>query len=283
MKKIFSLILAIILTFSTLTIPASAASKPGKVKITDISLKSSTSVKIKWKKVSGADGYEIYQKKGSGSYVKVKTITSGKTTTYTKKKLTTGKKYSYKIRAYDKVKSKKVYGKFSSVKTVKPVKITDEDTFKCLSFVMVSDNNYSENTENDTFRFAYDFLIFENKNAKYSVESVDVISATVNKGEKCKLMDTSNQKKVKKIAKSYSKHFYDSYNDFLSKNKLNTGKVVARVISPTLKDIEYNDFKIKVKVVFENGLTKTVTYKGSQSSGIGGNFYYSDFKDSDFQ
>ena len=63
--------------------------------------------------------YEIYRKTGSGSYKKIKTITSGKTTSYTNKKLSANKKYTYKIRAYIKSGSKKIYGSFSAVKSAK--------------------------------------------------------------------------------------------------------------------------------------------------------------------
>lgn len=62
--------------------------------------------KVTWNKVSGASGYYIYRKTGSGSYTKVKTITSGSTLTYTDtgaKK--SGTKYTYYIVAYKKVSS----------------------------------------------------------------------------------------------------------------------------------------------------------------------------------
>lgn len=132
MKKFLSLFLTIILTL-TLAMPltVSAATKPAKPKISSVSAISSTSIKIKWKKVSSADGYEIFQKSGSGSYKKVKTITSAKTTAYTKKSLSSAKKYTYKIRAFDKVGSKKVYGAYSTTKSTytkfKTTKITSLD------------------------------------------------------------------------------------------------------------------------------------------------------------
>ena len=68
----------------------------------------------------------IYQKKGDGKYLKIKTITSGKTTSYTKKSLSSATKYTYKIKAYDKVGSKKVYSEYSSAKSAytKPSKVT---------------------------------------------------------------------------------------------------------------------------------------------------------------
>ena len=104
-------------TIITPTVVSAASKKVSKPKISSVSAVSSTSLKIKWKKVSGADGYVIYQKKSDGKYSKVKTITSGKTTSYTKKSLSSATKYTYKIKAYDKKGSKKVYSDYSSTKS----------------------------------------------------------------------------------------------------------------------------------------------------------------------
>ena len=96
MKKIISLFLAVLMAFTiiTPTIVSAASKKVSKPKISSVSALSSTSVKLKWKKVSGADGYVIYQKKSDGKYSKIKTITSGKTTSYTKKSLSSATKSS---------------------------------------------------------------------------------------------------------------------------------------------------------------------------------------------
>ena len=75
---------------------------------------------IKWSKISGASGYEIYRASSKkGYYSKIKTITSGKTTSYTNSKLTRKKTYYYKVRAYRYVSGKKVYSSYSSIKYVK--------------------------------------------------------------------------------------------------------------------------------------------------------------------
>lgn len=78
-------------------------------------------VKLTWTKVSGADGYVIYRStKQNGSFKAVQTIKKGKTTTFTQKKLKTGRKYYYKIRAYRNVNGKKVYSTgYTAAKGVK--------------------------------------------------------------------------------------------------------------------------------------------------------------------
>lgn len=82
--------------------------------VTDLKQTSSktTSVKFSWSKVAGASGYEIYRY-NSGSYKKIATITSGNTTSFTNSKLSAGKIYKYKVRAY--MNSSNIYGSFSSV------------------------------------------------------------------------------------------------------------------------------------------------------------------------
>lgn len=72
---------------------------------------------LSWKKISGATGYVIYQKKGNGSFKKVKTI-SYKNTSYTFK---TAKNvtYSYRLVPYRSVNKKVKTGPASAVKTGK--------------------------------------------------------------------------------------------------------------------------------------------------------------------
>lgn len=80
-------------------------------------------VKLSWKKVSGASGYEIQRYSASKkAYVTIKTITKGTTTSYTNTDLDAGTTYKYRVRAYKTVSGKKIYGAFSSVKSCKTQK-----------------------------------------------------------------------------------------------------------------------------------------------------------------
>lgn len=107
-------------TISDSTLKLTYTTVPKKVSFTSVKKKSSSKAALKWKKVSGASGYEIYMKTGSkGKYKLVKTIKKGKTVSYTKAKLKKKTKYYFKVRAYKMVGSKKVYGSYSKVKTIK--------------------------------------------------------------------------------------------------------------------------------------------------------------------
>jgi uncharacterized protein YjdB len=79
-------------------------------------------VKITWKGVSGASGYELYRAPSkTGTYKKVKDTTAK---AFTNTGLTAGTTYYYKVRAYRYKGTKKVYGSFSIVVSGKPIPST---------------------------------------------------------------------------------------------------------------------------------------------------------------
>lgn len=95
----------------------STVSKPGRAVIKSVKSKSKKSAKIVIKKVAGAKGYQIKysdSKKFCGYMTKIVTKR-----TVTIKKLDRKTKYYFKVRAYKKNGSKKLYGSWSKVKSVK--------------------------------------------------------------------------------------------------------------------------------------------------------------------
>lgn len=91
-----------------------------KTSINSLKNSSTRTAVVKWKKVSGATGYKVYRSTSKkGTYKVVKTIKSEKNVSYSNKKLTKGKTYYYKVRAYRVVDGKNVYGPYSAVKSVK--------------------------------------------------------------------------------------------------------------------------------------------------------------------
>lgn len=93
--------------------------KPAKAGIKSISSKTKKYATIALKSINLADGYEItYSTSKSFKNAKTATVSKSKLKT-TIKKLTSGKKYYFKARAYRKFEGKKIYGKYSSVKTKK--------------------------------------------------------------------------------------------------------------------------------------------------------------------
>lgn len=91
--------------------------KPSVIKVKSVKKKK---VRITWKRVKGANGYELYRStKKNGKYSKIKTVKKSGTVKYTDSRIKKKKQYYYKIRAYKKVNGKKYYSLFSDRKGIK--------------------------------------------------------------------------------------------------------------------------------------------------------------------
>lgn len=94
---------------------------PEKLKLTQTGAKK---VKVTWKKMNDADGYEIYRSDGYPfvNFKKIKTIKSGKTEKYTDTiKQKKRDVYCYKIRAYRQVDGKKIYTAFTNLENLQEI------------------------------------------------------------------------------------------------------------------------------------------------------------------
>lgn len=114
-KKLVSLILAFMcgigFVFGADDVHA-AISKPGQVTGISLARTSGTAVKLSWDEVSEAQGYAVFMKTNKGGYQLIKTT---KVTKLNKSGLVIGNSYCFKVRAYKKVRGKKVYGEYSDV------------------------------------------------------------------------------------------------------------------------------------------------------------------------
>ncbi len=91
----------------------------GKVSLSKVTAGNKSATPV-WNTVSGASGYEVkYSTSSKFKNAKTATVKKGASKKKTIKKLTKGKKYYFKIRAYKIVDGKKVYGAWSTVKSVK--------------------------------------------------------------------------------------------------------------------------------------------------------------------
>lgn len=89
---------------------------PGKSAVSSLKSAAKGAVTVKVKKVSGAGKYVIYYRKdGSKTYKSVSVTSTSKTI----KKLSSKKKYYFKVRAVKTVKSKNYYGAYSAEKSIK--------------------------------------------------------------------------------------------------------------------------------------------------------------------
>lgn len=103
--------------YSPWSLVVATKKKLAKVSCKSAKCMSEKTAKITWKQTKGAHGYEVYRSESSGDpYVKAGTVKGGANTSFTAKKLKTGVKYYFKVRAYHKSGSKKYYSEFSAPK-----------------------------------------------------------------------------------------------------------------------------------------------------------------------
>ena len=75
-------------------------------------------ITIKWATVTGADGYYVYRKTGSGDWSKIATVKGNSKVSYLNKSTKKGTTYTYTVRAYD--------GKYVSARNSTGLKIKDK-------------------------------------------------------------------------------------------------------------------------------------------------------------
>ncbi len=101
------------------TLLADYVKAPSAPKISAVKAEKKSAL-IKWKKVSGADGYYVYRSTSPKSgFQKVQTLKKASALSWKNKKLKSGRKYYYKVASYKKVKGMIAVSSYSAVKPVK--------------------------------------------------------------------------------------------------------------------------------------------------------------------
>ena len=145
-KRITSVIamaLILLLVVGVMPCDVAEAATPGPSAIRSVTRTSaaSTSVKVTWKKVSGAYGYSLYRSTSEdGDYLRIRSTTGN---TWTDTKLQTGKTYYYKVRTYKYVNGKRVYGLFSPAKSIKMTYINPGLMVENFDSVLSEEHPYS--------------------------------------------------------------------------------------------------------------------------------------------
>ncbi len=143
---------------------------------------------IKWKAVSGAKGYYVYRKTADTSWVKIATIKSGKTVSYTdNSKKVSGTEYYYTVKSYNDSVASSHYNTKAYTLYLESVTLTAENTAEGIKLCRTSSsggaesyNIYKKSSEGEKV------LLFENtaeevftdtevtpgENYKYSIEAV---------------------------------------------------------------------------------------------------------------
>lgn len=196
---------------------ASAVSRPGKVKSLKVRSTGYSKLTVSWKRVKNAKGYQIYRAtKKNGTYKKVKTIKTAKTVSWTNKKLTTGKRYYYKVRAYR--GSRK--GSFSAKKSGVP-KLSKTSGVKASatsrSAIKISWSKTSGATGYQVYRVA-------SKNGSYSKIKTTNATSYTNSGLSASKTYYYKVRSYRKVGKTTK---YSSFSSVVS------AKTKAKVVTPS--------------------------------------------------
>ena len=111
-NKLLSVFLSALLVLSVFALPASAATLS---KVTNLQAYNidDDEVNLKWSKVSGADGYQVYVYSDATS--KWKKLPSTTKTVYEVENLTSAKTYKFRVRAYDKKATGTVFSDYVTI------------------------------------------------------------------------------------------------------------------------------------------------------------------------
>lgn len=204
--KSISIILAIILLFASLfvfgagNVEAYAASL--KKPAVTLSNASSTSIKVSWKKVSGAKKYTVYRSTKKGSdYKAVKTTTA---VSYNNTSLKTGTTYYYKVKA---INGKQTATSKVVSKKVAPAKVTSVKATATCSSIKISWAKAKDVT-------GYQIYYCDTKGGKYKKLAATSSTSYTNKSLK---VNKTRYYKVRAYKKVGKKTYYGAYSSIISK------------------------------------------------------------------
>lgn len=203
LKKLFALALVLLTVFSTGTL-ASAASV-GKVKSLQAYNIDDDEINLKWKKVSGAEGYVVYMYTSNGWQSQGST----KKTKFEVDDLASAKQYKFRVRAYDLTNGKKTYGAYSSVL----VSATDPDEVENLKASKKTTTSVTLKWSKEKRATGYQVYMYDSTQKKY-VRKVTVKGTTATiKNLKA---GTTYKFKVRAYFKPEEKRYYGEFSDVLS-------------------------------------------------------------------
>lgn len=155
MKRIISFVLCLVLCFLLMSTPettVSAAKSNSPPVVSDLKITTANKpklLKLSWKLLTIADGYQIYRSTTgkSGTYERIATVRNKNT--YVDKGLKSSSAYFYKVRAFSKQNKKTVFGPFAKINlstriTTSYAKKKFNATIKFLEIFYSSGTNFDE-------------------------------------------------------------------------------------------------------------------------------------------
>lgn len=217
MKKLYKLLSAVLVAFTAFSytvLPASAASLE-KVANLQAYKTDDDEVNLKWSKVAGADGYQVYVYNENTS--KWKKLATTSKTVFEADDLASAKKYKFRVRAYDKKTSGTVYSAYANVTAA-----TVPDEVENLRVSAKTKNSVTLKWTAVKRATGYQVYLYNASKGKYMLEkSVTGTSAKITGLKE----GTSYKVKVRAYFKLDGKNYNGEFSDVVSAKT--TGKAAA--------------------------------------------------------
>lgn len=196
-SRILAAVLSLIMLLGALALPSFAAS-PAQVKSLRVTEADDDELELRWGKVNGADGYQVYLKKGNGNFKKVLTT---KKTSADIENLLSAQTYTIKVRAFDKTNSKTTYGSFSKAVTTS----TEPDEVQNLTVKAVSKSKATLSW--NAVRGAEGYRVYKfNASTKKWVRVAELSKTTLSVSAK-----SGDKFKVRAFSKVSGKYYFGDY------------------------------------------------------------------------
>lgn len=159
LNKLLSAALVALTVFAYAALPASAASLP---KVTNLQTYNidDDEVNLKWSKVKGADGYQVYVYNETAK--KWKKLGTTAKTSFEAENLQSAKNYKFRVRAYDKKASGTVYSAYANVKAA-----TKPDEVENVKVSAKTKNSLSFKWSPVKGAEGYEFRVYDTVQGKY--------------------------------------------------------------------------------------------------------------------
>ena len=222
-NKLLSVVLAALLVFSVMAIPASAASLS---KVTNLQAYNidDDEVNLKWSKVSGADGYHVYVYNESAA--KWNKLVSTAKTFYEVENLASAKVYKFRVRAYDKKASGTVFSDYVTITVA-----TEPDEVENVKVSAKTKNSVTLKWSPVPRAKGYQVFIYSESKGKYVRKTAVTGTSAKISGRK---EGTEYKFKVRAYFKADGKSYYGEFSDVIKVKTSGTPVVTAPVVNEVI-------------------------------------------------
>ncbi len=222
-NKLLSVFLSVLLVLSVFALPASAATLS---KVTNLQAYNidDDEVNLKWSKVNGADGYQVYVYSDVTS--KWKKLVSTAKTFYEVENLASAKVYKFRVRAYDKKASGTVFSDYVTITVA-----TEPDEVENVKVSAKTKNSVTLSWKAVKGATGYQVYIYSASKGKYVRKTAVTGTSAKITGRKA---GTEYKFKVRAYFKADGKSYYGEFSDVIKVKTSGAAAVTTTAVADVL-------------------------------------------------